>query len=185
MSRRSSGLALISLALAGLVASGGGFEAAAVPSAVVASSRCTATRVHYKPYAGIAGGGLAPYPWIEASPASARIVGHLFYYTAVKAWMRARAPGLQIYTAGQTPTGLASMKVLWDFPRVQAALPLQLRGKRLDRSGSFLETWSPAGPTRTGPTQYPSIIDVPAPGCWRLTLTAGTTTGRVTVLALR
>ena len=155
-----------------------------MPSAVVASGRCDATLVRYKPYAGI-DAGLAPYRWIAASPSSAGIVGHLFYYTAVKAWMRARAPGLQIYTGGQTPNGRASMKVLWDFPPVTTALPVQLHGKRLDRSGSFVQTLSPAEPTRSGPTQYPSIVDVPVPGCWRLTLTIGTTVGRATVLAVR
>jgi hypothetical protein len=181
---RLTAFAPLGLIVAGLVAGGGGFEAAVAPSAVFASSRCEATGVHYKPRAGIEV-GLAPYPWIAASPASAGIVGHLFYYPAVKAWMRAQAPGLEIYTRGQTPNGRASMKVLWDFPRVQTALPVQLRGKRLDRAGSFVQTFSPAGPTRTGPTQYPSIIDVPAPGCWRLTLTTGTSVGRITMLAVR
>ena len=184
MPPRLTRFAVLGLVLAGLVAGGGGVEADAVPSAVVASSRCDATRITYTPYVGIEA-GLAPYPWMAAAPTSAGIVGHLFYYTAVKTWMRARAPGLQIYTGGQTPNGRASMKVLWDFPHVKTALPVQIRGKRLDRSGSFVQTFSPAGPTRTGPTQYPSIIDVPAPGCWRLTLTTGTTVGRVTVLAVR
>lgn len=183
MPSRSTGFALLGLVVAGLVAGGGGVGAAAVPPAVLAPTRCGATRVHYKPYAGIAP-GLTPYPWIAASPTSAGIVGHLFYYTAVKEWMRARAPGLQIYPSGQTPNGRASMKVLWDFPRVKTALLVALRGKRLDRAGSFVETLSPAGRTPSGPTQYPSIIDVPAPGCWRLTLTTGTTVGRVTVLAV-
>jgi hypothetical protein len=183
MPSRLSGFALLGVVVAGLVAGGRGVQAAAVPSAVLASSRCQTTRVHYTPHAG-SEAGLAPYPWITASPASA-IVGHLFYYTAVKAWLRARAPGLQIYAGGQTPNGRASMKVLWDFPRVKTPLPVRLRGKRLDGAGSFVETWSPAGRTRTGPTQYPSIVDVPAPGCWRLTLTTSTTVGSVTVLAVR
>ena len=180
---RLPGLPPLGLVVAGLVA-GGGLEAAVAPSGVLASSRCQATGVHYKPRSGIEA-GLAPYPWIAASPASGGIVGHLFYYPAVKAWMRAQAPDLEIYTGGQTPDGRASMKVLWDFPRVKTALPVQLRGNRLDRAGSFAQTLSRAGPTRTGPTQYPSIIDVPAAGCWRLTLTMGTTVGRVTMLAVR
>ena len=184
MPSRLTALAVLGSVLAGLGASGGGVEAVAAPSGVVAASRCDATRVHYKPRSGIEA-GLAPYPWIAASPTSAGIVGHLFYYTAVKAWMRAQAPGLEIYTGGQTPSGRASMKVLWDFPRVKTPLPVRLRGNRLDHSGAFVQTLSPAGPTRIGPTQYPSIIDVPAPGCWRVTLTAGTTVGRVTVLAVR
>lgn len=184
MPPRLTGVAVLGVVLAGFVAGGRGVEAAPVSSAALASTRCDATRVHYTPHAG-SGAGLAPYPWIAASPTSAGVVGHLFYYTAVRAWMRAQAPGLQIYTGGQTPNGRASMKVLWDFPRVRTALPVQLRGERLDRSGSFAQVLSPAGPTRRGPTQYPSIVDVPAPGCWRLTLTTGTTVGRITVLAVR
>jgi hypothetical protein len=184
MPSRLTRFAVLGVVLAGFVAGGGGVEAAPVSSTVLASTRCDATRVHYTPHAG-SDAGLAPYPWIAASATSAGIVGHLFYYTAVKAWMSARAPGLQIYTGGQTPNGRASMKVLWDFPRVRTALPVQLRGKRLDRAGSFAQVLSPADPTPTGPTQYPSIIDVPAPGCWRLTLTTDTTAGRITVLAVR
>lgn len=184
MPSRLARLGLLGLVVAAFVAGGGDTVAAAVPSAAAGSSRCEATRVHYRPYAGLEA-GLAPYPWIAASPTSASIVGHLFYYTAVKAWMRAQLPGLEIYTGGQTPNGRANMKVLWDFPRVKTPLPVQLRGKRLDRAGSFVQTFSPAGPTRTGPTEYPSIIDVPAPGCWQLTVTTGTTVGRVTMLAVR
>src|SRR5579871_1999268 len=168
----------LGLVVAGLVASGGGFEATVAPSAALASSRCEATRVHYKPRSNVEP-GLAPYPWIAASPASAAIVGHLFYYAALKAWMAAQSPSLQIYTGGQTPNGRASMKILWDVPRVKTALPMRLRGERLDRAGSFVQTFSPAGPTRTGPTQYPSIVDVPGPGCWRFTLATGTTVGRI------
>ena len=184
MQARLTAFAALGLALACSAASGAEVEAAAVPPAVAASSRCDATRVHYEPHAGIEA-GLAPYPWIAMSPASAGIVGHLFYYPAVKAWMHARAPGLLIYAGGQVPHGRANMKILWELPRAKTPLPARLRGQRLDRSGSFVETLSPAGPTRTGPTQYPSIVDVPAPGCWRLTLTEGTTVGQVTVLAVR
>ena len=129
-----SGSAVLGVVAAGLVAGGPGVEAAARPSAAPASSRCQATRVHYTPHAG-SEAGLAPYPWIAASPASAAIVGHLFYYTAVKAWMRTRAPGLQIYAGGQTPNGRANMKVLWDFPRVSTPMLLRLRGTRLDEIG--------------------------------------------------
>lgn len=181
---RLIGLAPLGLIVAGLFAGVGGLEAAGARSAVLVSRRCESSKVHYTPRSGTEA-GLAPYPWIAASPASAGIVGHLFYYTAVKAWMRARAPGLEVYTGGQTPNGRASMKVLWDLPAVKVALPARLRGMRLDRAGSFAQTLSPAGPTGKGPTQYPSIIDVPAPGCWRLTLTRGTTIGRVTVIAVR
>jgi hypothetical protein len=179
---RFTGFVALALVLVYLVADGGG-GAAVARSAVAASSRCDATLVHYKPYAGIQA-GLAPYPWIASSPSSAGLVGHLFYYTAVKAWMRARAPGLQIYSGGQTPNGRASMKILWELLDGKQALMLNLRGKRLDGSGSFAQSFSPAGPTPTGPTQFPSIIDVPKPGCWRLTLTAGKAVTRVTVLAV-
>lgn len=76
------------------------------------------------------------------------------------------------------------MKILWELLDGKQALMLNLRGKRLDGSGSFAQSFSPAGPTPTGPTQFPSIIDVPKPGCWRLTLTAGKAVTRVTVLAV-
>ena len=69
------------------------------------------------------------------------------------------------------------MEILWEL-RHGSALILRVHGKRLDGRGSFSQQLPPAGSTQF---QFPSIIVVPTPGCSRLTLQVGKTTGRVTI----
>jgi hypothetical protein len=72
------------------------------------------------------------------------------------------------------------MKILWQTHRSGGVL-LHLQGHRLDGAGSFSEELSP---TASNARQFPSIVNVPTAGCWRLTLASGTTTGHVTVIAV-
>jgi hypothetical protein len=140
---------------------------------------CAAAVVHYRPYKGVQA-GLARLPWVAASPAVGGLVGHLFYYDGLNVWRRKRLPRLRIYSGGQSPDGRISMKILWELRR-GGAFALLLHGKKLDGSGSFSQQLSSVAGSRR---QFPSIVEVPTPGCWRLTLKAGKTTGRVVVLAL-
>ena len=159
----------------------GGVAAADVvhPPIVRSSERCQATPVHYKPYRDVQP-GLARLPWIAASPISTALVGHLFYYDGLNVWRQKQLPRVRIYSGGQSPDGRVTMKILWELRRGRALI-LRVQGTRLDRRGSFSQELPPAGSTRF---QFPSIIVVPTPGCWRLTLRTGTTTGRVTMLAV-
>jgi hypothetical protein len=141
--------------------------------------RCDATLARYRPDPGVQA-GLAQLPWIAASPAATGLVGHLFYYDRSNAWKRKRLPKLRMYSGGQSPDGRISMKILWELRRGSATL-LGIRGTRLDGAGAFTVKLSA---TSSNSKQFPSIIDVPGPGCWRLTLKAGTTTGRVAVLVV-
>ena len=169
-------------ALLGLVAAGSGIvrRGSAARATVRSATPCEATRVHYRPYKGVEA-GLAPLPWIAASPTSSGLVGHLFYYDRLNVWRRKRLPRLRIYSGGQSPDGRLSMKILWEL-RHGGASAMRVSGKRLGGSGSFSQQLSPAA---SSSTQFPSIIDVPTRGCWRLTLKVGKTIGRVVLLALR
>jgi hypothetical protein len=73
------------------------------------------------------------------------------------------------------------MKILWELRRGSASAML-VCGKKFDSSRSFSQQLSSAGGSRM---QFPSIIDVPTPGCWRLTAKAGKTTGRVVFLVIK
>jgi hypothetical protein len=146
---------------------------------VRAAPRCEATLVHYRPYKGVEP-GLASLPWIAASPVPSGLVGHLFYYDRLNVWRRKRLPRLRIYSGGQSPDGRISMKIFWELRRGSASA-MNVYGKKLDSSRSFSQQLSPAAGSST---QFPSIIDVPTPGCWRLTVRAGKTTGRVVFLVL-
>ena len=162
---------LFLLVLAGCAGSRGKGAAEAASS----TPRCEATVVHYRPYRGAAN-GLAPIPWIAASPTSAALIGHLFYYDGLNTWKRRQFPRLRIYTGGEDPKGRISMKILWELRRGSAP-GLSIRGKRLDGAGSFSQR-------QQGSVQFPSIVQVPREGCWRLTLTAGKVVGTVTVIAV-
>ena len=172
------GIAASVLAAVGWLA-GAAAAATVRPATVLFSERCAATAVHYQPYRGVQP-GLARLPWIAASPASTGLVGHLFYYDALNVWRQKQLHRVRMYSGGQSPDGRLSMKVLWEL-RHGSALVLRVQGRRLDGRGSFSEELPPAGTTRF---QFPSIITVPTPGCWRLTLAAGTRTGRVTMLVV-
>ena len=170
------------LLLVAIACSGAGAGEASATRVTKASSaaRCNATRVHYRPYKGVQK-GLRVNPWISASP-HAGLVGHLFYYPAQKTWERKRLSKVRIYAGGQSPDGSFSMKILWEIRnrRVSEA-GMTVKGRRLDGKGSFSDILAGKG-------QFPSIIDIPTPGCWHLTLkgagAAAGATGNVTMIAV-
>jgi hypothetical protein len=143
-----------------------------------AASHCVAATVQYQPYQGVQA-GLAQLPWIAASPPSSELVGHLFYYDRLNAWNRERLSSLRMYSGGESPDGRLSMKILWELRRGSAPPPLlDVQATRIDGPGSFLQQ---IPSTSSDASQFPSIIDIPTPGCWRLTLKAGATTGHVVI----
>jgi hypothetical protein len=116
---------------------------------------------------------ISALPWIQAVPTSSGITGHLFY--APKP-LPLSDPFLPLYTNGMAPGGAAT-KILWIVEHGNSYLTadLDITGTELALgSGSFHETFP-----RATATDIPSIVDVPTPGCWRLTLTTGPVTGTV------
>ena len=134
---------------------------------------CPVSLVHYERFAG-AEPFLATLPWTAPEPRQVGLVGHLFYYDAL-GWTRRRVRGFRIYSGGEAPDRRLQMKILWSAPEPLEGRTLVVRGRRLGRPGRFVRTLEVG----------PSIVNVPRPGCWRLTLTAGRVTTRLTVLALR
>jgi hypothetical protein len=149
---------------------------AATASRTVANS-CAASIVQYQPYSN-AGAGTDSLPWVQATPTSAGLVGQLFYYSGTT-WQQGSLPLARIYTGGRAPNGGAT-KILWLAQGSGAELVLVVRGKRLDRRGSFTQRFSMAGGN-----QFPSIVNVPTAGCWQLQLSSGTKSARVTFLAVK
>ena len=144
-------------------------------AAPTTSASCRAARVHYErfPYASPA---VKKLPWVLAEPISLKLAGHLFYYDAHNPWAAHHRPDWRIYTGGKSPDKRVNMKVLWTAaPPVSDAPSLSVRGVRTGRPGSFAQVLAVG----------PSILKIPRPGCWRLTLKAGGTTSHLTVLAIR
>ena len=115
----------------------------------------------------------------SVGPCSADLVEagrHLFYYGAQNPWAAHHSVDWRIYTGGKSPDKRVNMKVLWTaVPPVSDAPSLSVRGVRIGRPGSFVQVLAVG----------PSILKIPRPGCWRLTLKAGGTTSHLTVLAVR
>lgn len=92
--------------------------------------------------------------WVSLTPRSSRIFG------TFSVWIDG-VEGAATYAGGRWPNG-ANTKILW-FVVNPPSGRLELRGLRLDGSGSFQQTESAAG----SPTYaFPSIVVVPEPGCW-------------------
>jgi hypothetical protein len=135
------------------------------------AARCRASPVHYERLAGVQP-ALAGLPWVAPRPSSAGLVGHLFYYGAVR-WGRRHVREFRIYSGGSAPGGRLQMKILWSAPKPLEGRTLVVRGTRVGRPGRFVRTLAVG----------PSIVNVPRPGCWRLTLTTRQVVTRLTVLA--
>lgn len=136
-------------------------------------SACPVSHVHYRSYPGV-GEGLGGVPWIATS--NGAFYGHLFYLEGTP-WRLSKPVGAHIFTT-VVPRNIHP-KVLWIARRKAAAARLVIRGRRLDAPGSFL--------TRAegvGADQFPSYVEVPAAGCWRVTISAGSVSGSVVFAAV-
>ena len=145
---------------------------AAFLSALVLSS-CPVSHVHYRPYLGV-GQGLGGVPWIETS--NGAFYGHLFYFGGTP-WARTKPLGARIFTT--VVRRRISPKVLWISRRGAHTGHLVIRGRRLDGPGEF--TWRQS--YRSG-YQFPSYVEIPAAGCWRVTVSSAGLSGSVVFAAV-
>lgn len=137
---------------------------------------CPASRVHYeKPPSG--NPQLAKLPWIAPEPRSVGLIGHLFYYSAFPSvsWGKRHVPVLRIYSGGRSPDNRVNMKILWSAPDNLDGRPLLVRGVRVGSADTFSQK------LHIGP----SILNIPRPGCWRLTLATGNVITRLTAVVER
>jgi hypothetical protein len=131
-----------------------------------AAKACRASRVHYGPHAHAKPSGLLPRtPWVRAEPKSARIDAFLFYYAGAP-FEKRRDPRAYIYTNGKSPRGVAT-KIFWVAPREVERLTLV--GERVPDGKRFMQELQ-----SIGSGWFPSGVVVPAFGCWRLEISAGT-----------
>jgi len=147
---------------------------------------CSSARVHYTPYPG-GDRRLAMLPWVRGGQRSDGLVGLLWYWP--ENWRKSRLTSARIYTGGAAPVGY-STKILWAFlapsAKSRGGGRLVVRGSRLDRPGSFRqESAAISYKGQRGAPSYASIIDVPAPGCWRLHLSTGDLRASVVFRAVR
>jgi hypothetical protein len=158
-------------------------KAPVTTSTTAGAGPCRPARVHRPPYPG-RGKGLDGLPWIAGRPRSTGLVGLVWFFSPE--WNptgRAR-----IWAGGRAPDG-ANTKMLWVFLGDEAADragdDLRVVGRRLDGPGRFSDSFAGVGYEGSdGAPSYASIIDIPRPGCWRLTLTTGSLRATVDMRAI-
>jgi hypothetical protein len=142
------------------------------------AATCAATTVQYQPAPSGTPEGVSG-PWVASTNSAFR--GYLFYVGATR-WARTKPHGARIFTTKAqifTTKGHARIhpKVLW-LALGRATAAISIRGTRLDHPGSFTSTYP-----GVGGRQYPSYVEVPTVGCWRVSVNSGSLHGSVTFLA--
>ena len=113
-------------------------------------------------------------PWMKAEPASSGIVAYLFFAGPVSSATQTYRP---LHTSGGYPDG-SSTKILWSISNPNASSALEITGKKLSAGH---ETFHQTVPMASSPLgDYPSIVNVPTPGCWQVQLKSGTVAATVT-----
>lgn len=145
--------------------------------AVDLRSRCRAARVRTTGYPGVGEGA-----WIEGTGGLTVALGYW-----PEAWRD--LPRARVYTRGRAPGAGAQAKVMLAFHgerrRNRGGDRLVLVGHHLDGAGTVRDTFAAidyAG--RRGAPSYAAILDLPEPGCWRLTAATADLRGTVDILAL-
>jgi len=141
----------------------------------VSGVACPVSHVHYSPDTS-ATGGLRSIPWIASAPTGV-FHAHLFLYGGTP-WPKHHLLGARIFTTVKTRS--ISPKVLWTARGSGAGATLLISGKRLDKPGHFSSRYPRASPGN----QFPSYVEVPQAGCWRVTVKSGKLEGAVTFAAV-
>jgi hypothetical protein len=135
---------------------------------------CPAAVVRTDAYAGEQT-ALHGVPWVATT--NGAFAGHLFYWSGTR-FGRAHRRRAAIYTT--VVRRRVHPKVLWIARGRTSAPSITVVGTRLDGAGSFRSVESAA----TGPlAQYPSYLEIPRAGCWRVTVSAGRLRGSVVFAA--
>jgi hypothetical protein len=162
-------------AILAAIAVGGLASAAPAVSGSTEAASCGA-RVHQEanPVLGTLSGGR----WVAGSPRRSGVVGYLFGGEVVNG-------RFAVYTGGLNPGTRMREKILWLVPRRKRVGPRLVVSGRKDGSATvtYRRRLAEAGSVQPPGHQYPSILDLPVPGCWKLTLRTGKVSATVGVLA--
>ena len=160
--------------LAAVVTSALASAAPAVPSHLQTST-CGA-HVHQEPNPRL--GTLSGGRWVAGSPRTSGLIGYLFGGEVVDG-------RFAVYTGGLNPGTHTTEKILWLLPKRKRVGPRLVISGRRDGSTTvtYRRRFAEAGSEQTPGYGYPSILDLPVPGCWKLTLRTGKVRATVRVLA--
>jgi hypothetical protein len=106
--------------------------------------------------------------WMQATPRTDGVAAILFVSTVPG------ADSAVIYAGGRAPEGW-NTKFLWWSPHPGAGLTIT--GRRIDAVGRFQQRFGSASSDEG--IVFPSIVEIPAAGCWAVTVQTGRTAGLV------
>jgi hypothetical protein len=115
---------------------------------------------------------------VAGSPRASGLIGVLFGGEVVNG-------RLAVYAGGVNPGTRAHEKILWILPGRKHVGPRLVISGRKDGSNAvtYRRRLAATGSAQVPGYNYPSILDLPVPGCWKLTLRTGKVTATVSVLA--
>lgn len=150
-------------------------SAAPATSSHAQASTCGA-RVHQEPNPLL--GTLGRSRWVAGSPRTSGLIGVLFGGEVVNG-------RLAVYAGGVNPATRGNEKILWIVSkRKRVGSRLAISGRK---EGSTAVTYrrrlAATGSAQVPGYNYPSILDLPVPGCWKLTLRTAKISATVSVLA--
>lgn len=150
--------------------------APATSSATATTGPCPAARVHDEPIPMIK--GLTGSRWVLGTPARMRLMGWLFGGEVVDG-------RFAVFAGGTNPTNQVDEKILWIVPLSKRVGPRLAISGRLNGSSriTYRRRYAEASSEQTPAHLFPSVLDLPRAGCWKLTLTSGPIKANVTVLA--
>jgi hypothetical protein len=117
-------------------------------------------------YAGTLGkSGLEDVPWIRADQLSAQVTAFLFFVEPTYQHTHTYQP---LHTGGSYPVGGRKTKILWIVDASNSSATATITGVKVSSpSETFQQTLTLAGSATPG-ANYPSIVNVPTPGCWQI-----------------
>jgi hypothetical protein len=159
--------------------------AAVVVSALASASSATSShtqastcgaRVHREPNRQL--GTLSGSRWVAGSPRTSSLVGVLFGGEVVNG-------RFAVYAGGVNPGTRGNEKILWILPNRKRVGPRLVISGRKDGSTAvtYRRRLAATGSAQVPGYNYPSILDLSVPGCWKLTLRTAKISATVSVLA--
>lgn len=141
------------------------------------TGHCNASRVHRGRLPLSGNDAPAGVPWVAATTKNGNMFG-------VLSFSRRTAYGsfTELHSGGRMPDG-ASTKILWIVAGARDTDRVILRGVDLSGNGHVSIPLGRDG--GAAPAMFPSILDVPTPGCWRFAFQAGKASGSLLLPVVR
>ena len=109
--------------------------------------------------------GVEDIPWIRADPLSAQVTAFLFFIQPTSQHTHTYPP---LHTGGSYPDDGRNTKILWIVDASNSSATATITGVKLSSPHQTLQQTLTLAGSATSGANYPSIVNVPTPGCWQI-----------------